>query len=178
MSAVRLFFALWPDDATRRRLHKLCRPALKRCGGRPVPARNYHVTLAFLGNVAADLVPAIRDAAARVEPVRLELKLDRFGHFPRARVAWFGPAETPPELAALARQLWEVLTPLGLEADRRPFRAHVTIARKIVRAPEPDCAQPLSWPVQGFALIRSVTAPEGSRYVVDQGFPEGSSNEP
>ena len=39
MTALRLFFALWPDDATRRQLAKASRPALKRCGGRPVPAR-------------------------------------------------------------------------------------------------------------------------------------------
>lgn len=178
MTALRLFFALWPDDATRRHLAKASRPALKRCGGRPVPARNLHLTLAFLGDVPADWVPAIRAAAGEVAPPILDLELDRVGQFPAARVAWLGPARVPAELARVAAELWAAVAPVGVAPDRRPFRPHVTIARKIQRPPDLNAAQPVHWRVRGFALIRSVTAQEGARYMVDQEFPQGSSNEP
>lgn len=178
MSTARLFFALWPDEAVRRQLHKSCRDAVKACGGRPVPARNYHLTLAFLGNVAIELLPAIRAAAAELPPPSLELRLDRFGSFPRARVAWIGPGEPAPELAGLSQSLWAAMIPLGLDPDVRPFRPHVTIARNIQREASGEIRREVIWPVRRFALIRSVTATEGARYTVDQGFPGGSSNEP
>ena len=48
---MRLFFALWPDGDTRKAINGLARPAVRRAGGRPVPARHFHMTLAFLGEV-------------------------------------------------------------------------------------------------------------------------------
>lgn len=178
MSTARLFFALWPDAPTRRALRKTCRDAVGFCGGRPVPPQHYHLTLAFLGNVPLAQVPAIRAAAAGVDPPALTLQLDRFGHFPGARVLWLGPTESPTALTQLADSVWAVLEPLGLHPERRPFRPHVTIARKVSRAPRDQHPKPVAWPVQGFALVRSVTASAGARYTVDQCFPEGSSNEP
>lgn len=162
----------------RRKLHKACRDAADRCGGRPVPARHYHLTLAFLGNVPVALLPAIRTAATTVAPPDFELRLDRFGRFPRARVAWLGPGESPAELARLAQDLWAALVPVGLTPDPRPFRPHLSIARKILREPAVNLPRALIWRVGGFALIRSVTDPAGARYSVDQYFPKGSSNEP
>lgn len=178
MSTARLFFALWPDPATRRRLGKTSRPAVRRCGGRPVPERNLHLTLAFLGNVPTELLPVIRQAAAGLEPPALELELDRFGHFPRARVAWLGLSDPPPALATFAAQLWAALEPVGLEVEHRPFHPHVTIARKIQRPPDVEVSRAVQWTVRSFELMRSVTASAGARYTLDQGFPQGSSNEP
>lgn len=178
MSTARLFFALWPDAPTRRALRKTCRDAVAFCGGRPVPPPHYHLTLAFLGNVPVAQVPAIRAAAAGVTPPVLTLQLDRFGYFPRARVLWIGPTDVPTALTQLAAELWAALQAVGLQPEPRPFRPHVTIARKVNRAPRELSLQVVSWQLRGFALIRSVTAPTGARYTVDQCFPEGSSNEP
>jgi 2'-5' RNA ligase len=70
------------------------------------------------------------------------------------------------------------LQPLGLQPERQVFRPHVSVARKVSRAPRDLHPKNVAWPVHGFALIRSVTASTGARYAVDQCFPEGSSNEP
>ncbi len=178
MSTARLFFALWPDDLTRHALHQACRDALAGCGGRPVPPANYHLTLAFLGDVREALVPPIRAAAAAIAPPSPTLQLDRCGHFPGARVLWIGPGESPAVLKQLADRLWAAMQPLGLEPDARAFQPHVTIARNVRRAPRNSRLTSVAWAVHGFALIRSVTDSTGARYAVDQYFPEGSSNEP
>jgi len=47
----RLFFALWPDEATREQLAHITRKAVRGSGGRPIPVENLHSTLVFLGSV-------------------------------------------------------------------------------------------------------------------------------
>ena len=66
MSSARLFFALWPDSAVRAVLQASCQAVTVSCGGRPVPPRNYHLTLAFLGQVDSADLAGIRAAAAQV----------------------------------------------------------------------------------------------------------------
>jgi RNA 2',3'-cyclic 3'-phosphodiesterase len=90
---------------------------------------SWHVTLAFLGSVEADLAPGlistIGEVAADHGPMRLAT--GGLGAFPsagRARVAWYGVADPDGRLAALAR---DVRDALGVEGSA--FRAHVTLAR-------------------------------------------------
>jgi len=62
----RLFFAFWPDEATREAMHHSARKAVRGSGGRPVPASNLHVTVAFLGSVAESLRPEVERIGAEV----------------------------------------------------------------------------------------------------------------
>jgi len=93
----RLFFALWPDQATRQALVRATRKAVRRAGGRPVPPHNYHITLAFLGNQPSALFDEIVAAGRRVTASPMELCLDTFHCWPRPRVFWFGPAKAAPK---------------------------------------------------------------------------------
>jgi 2'-5' RNA ligase len=172
-TARRLFFALWPDSATRDAIRKVTRTAVRRCGGRPVPADNYHITLAFLGSQPVALFDDIVAAGRAVseEPLNLELELDRFGYWPKPRVFWFGPADCPPALAAVARRLWARLAELGVAGDARVLQPHVTLCRKVQRAPQLDPPAAVRWPIAGFALVESVTAPQGAEYTVVARFP-------
>lgn len=144
-----------------------------------MPAQNYHVTLAFLGNVAAGLYPQILDAAAEIVPPAGEFSLDRIGYWPRSKVLWLGTSEPVAELARVSVALWDRLEPLGLARDSRAFRTHLTLARKVSRPPAqqaPD--RPLLWMLRGFVLVESITDPQGARYSVAAAFPPGSCPEP
>lgn len=165
----RLFFALWPDEALRAALADAARPLLAACDGRPVPASNYHLTLAFLGGVEQARVAEIRAAAAKVAAGPFELVLDSHGHWRRAGVAWLGSRRPPEAAGRLARLLWEALEPLGFEAEQRPFRPHLTVLRGCRRCDEVGPVTPVAWPVRDFVLVRSETRPEGARYqIVDR----------
>ncbi len=90
----------------------------------------WHLTLAFLGSVDADTVPAITDAVVGVAAAHAPMVIPtgRLGAFPRpgsARVLWYGIGDPDGALAALASDLGDAL---GLEPGG-PFRAHVTLAR-------------------------------------------------
>jgi 2'-5' RNA ligase len=99
-------------------------------GMRWTEPESWHLTLAFLGSVEADAVPAIADAvsgvAARSGP--MTLTGGGLGAFPssgRATVAWYGIVDIDGNLQRLARDLRAAL---GLDDDQ-PFRPHVTVAR-------------------------------------------------
>lgn len=159
---MRLFFAVWPDDQQRQRIHQLTRKVVKHSGGKPIIEDNLHLTLAFLGDV--EVADSARTAAAGVVQTEFEFSLDRYGYFAPARSLWLGPAALPQALMDLQAQLWDRLTAAGFRRDSKPFRPHVTLARK---APAPRAIrspQPLAWQVREFALIQSETAPEGARY--------------
>ena len=47
----RVFFALWPDDATRSAISRATRDAVSLSGGRPIAKDRLHLTVAFLGEL-------------------------------------------------------------------------------------------------------------------------------
>lgn len=161
----RLFFAFWPDESTREAMHHAARKAVRGSGGRPVPAANLHVTVAFLGSVAESLVGEIR-AVGRAVPVEpsFEIVFDEVAFWPKPQVLVAASSSPAPEAAAIAARLWAGLVPLGIPPDFRPFKPHVTLARKVMK-PAPELSlKPVRWPVNALTLVESVTDPEGSRY--------------
>jgi 2'-5' RNA ligase len=75
------------------------------------------------------------------------VRIDRIGHFARSRVLWCGPARPGPELQDLADRLEQALRHQGLAPETRPFKPHVTLARK-VRHPPPRAAASWGDPIQ------------------------------
>ena len=145
-----------------------------------VESDKLHVTLWFLGEVADDRVPAV--LAALGPPFRtaaFSLQISHFGAFPPtgpARIIWMAIPHGGAELRALNAETSDRFAPLGFEADRRPYTAHLTVAR--VRDPRSARARALRealaaeipeavpFTVTSAALYRSRTSPKGSHYDV------------
>lgn len=164
--ALRLFFALWPDDAARAALHRLQRGLGIPAGARPVAPENLHLTMAFLGMQQAALLPEIEAILDRVAVPELRLDLDCYGCFPRARIAWAGMRQPPPALAALHEALMEALRQCGIGHDKASaFRPHVTLLRNAVCDNGP-AAEPFCWHGPRLALVQSTTMPAGPVYRV------------
>ena len=164
----RVFFALWPDDDTRNAVLRATRSAVGQCGGKPAPAANLHVTLAFLGPITpADLAKV--EALTPPSSAPFELVLDRLGLWERAHVLWAGPSAVPDALLTLERELWDRLVNLGFERERRPYVPHVTLARKAQAAR--GALSPVPWRIDGIALVESKTGPRNSRYTVLKSWP-------
>ncbi len=149
----KLFFALWPGEATRAALTAL------QAGvpGRLTPRDKLHLTLAFLGRQPADAVPALLDIlhALSVPPMRLEI--DCYGHFGRPRIAWAGMTQVPPALDALQADLVRRLEGAGFSAATHgSFKPHVTLAREADQAPDAPPAAPVTWEVMEVALVESL----------------------
>lgn len=156
----RLFFALVPPPALRDRIAATAADVERAhpSGGRLLKPERYHLTLRFLGDfdpLPPSLPDAARAAGDAVPPRRFDLRLDHAGSFGRNGVRFLGGPGSDA-LQALWRDLGDALARRGVRLPREPsFTPHLTIVR-CARAPlGPTPVDPLSWPVDGFALVLS-----------------------
>jgi RNA 2',3'-cyclic 3'-phosphodiesterase len=171
----RLFFAIWPDDAERRALATAIDATLAVAGGRPVPLEQLHLTLEFLGSVAAAELPTLAALGAAVSlPAGQTVVLDRLDWWRRAAMLVAVPSVPAAGLLALQADLRRALSGRGFRVDSRPFRPHVTLARKVA-APPPRRAVCVSWPIGAFALVESVPSPAGSTYTPLASWPQAGA---
>ena len=127
------------------------------------------LTLAFLGDIDERGVQFAKAAieAARTHAAPLELVPDGLGKFgkPRDATLWLGvrPHETLVQLAASLR---DELSAREVPFDGKPFKPHVTLARRaaIPNAPLPALAFPEPASATAVTLFKSELGPEGARY--------------
>ena len=169
--AQRLFFALWPEPSLQSRLYKLGGQFHAGSGGKRVRADNLHITLAFLGSVDAQTRSCLEAKAGAILCPAFNLALDRAGFWPRPRVLWLGAEESPQPLQELVRGINRCIAECGLEPEKRPFHAHLTLLRKAKRGTQWDSPEPIQWPVDEFVLVESSTLPEGAEYRVIARWP-------
>ena len=162
---LRLFFALWPDDATRDALNRSGKWLHQHWGGRRMRADTLHITLAFLGATPVEQLGALVACADSARADAFELVLDEAGYWRHNRIGWLGASETPPQHFELVSALNAALQAAGFPIDARPHVPHVTLLRKSAGGEVPAC-MPVSWPIRDFVLVRSSTESDGAHYEV------------
>jgi 2'-5' RNA ligase len=163
----RLFTALWPPPSLRAAIAQWQDGwAWPRQAAR-VKADRLHVTLHFLGDVPAARLPElVRALPVPFEPFALELGVAEV--WPNG-VAVLQPLATPARLRRLHAALGARIAGLGWPLDERPYRAHVTLARRAHGAKPPVQGPGLRWLVaDGYVLVRSL--PQGAGYEVIERF--------
>ncbi len=172
---VRAFFAVELPEAVRVEAARVAAALRDEVGEgvRLTPAENLHLTLKFLGDLPQHALPKLlARAAARLAPERpFEVTLAGLGAFPNARAArvlWVGAAQGAAPLAKLARKLEAAGKGVGAQRERRPFHAHLTLARlreprrvPIERLPAPDSS---GFSVEEVVLYESRLSSSGASY--------------
>jgi len=96
-----------------------------------VQPESLHVTLKFIGERPDAKVNDIENALRGISAKAFQLSFRGSGFFPSeksARVFWIG-IEADAALAELAAKVEPSLVPLGIEAEKRAFNPHLTLAR-------------------------------------------------
>lgn len=160
----RLFFALWPPDELSRGLYRLAGNALRGGDGRRVAPENIHLTLAFLGSVEEPFRQCAEAAAASIRAPAFTLTLEQMGCFSRAGILWVGPGQVPEPLLQLVQALNTGLGGCGYQAEKRPYAAHLTLARKAHPCQQSHSIERHPWEINQFHLVQSHTHADGARY--------------
>ena len=184
----RLFFAV-PVPGPSRAPLEAALPTLEPLlpGARLTAPGGWHLTLAFLGQVRAELADAVvqaGEAATAGVPVA-RVRLEGGGAFPsrgRARVLWAGIGGEADVLVRLAAALAAECRAAGLRSENRPLVPHLTLARFPEPAAVPQPALDLvadaaaagpGWHARELACFRSTLTNRGARYQVVRAFPLG-----
>ena len=171
---LRLFFALWPDDATRDALNRTGKWLHQHWGGRRMRADTLHITLAFLGSTPADQLEALFACADAVQTDAFDLVLDQAGYWRHNRIGWLGATQTPPPYVEMVGVLNAALRGAGYSVDARPHVPHVTLLRNSVGGAVPEC-EPVCWPISDFVLVASRRESDGMHYDVIRRWPLAGS---
>jgi len=176
---LRLFFALRPAPEQSAELVERVAPLVAQLQAQAVPATNLHATLCFIGAVPQGKLAALIEAAAGVHGHHATLHFDALEHWPIPKVmcATASDNDGSAPAQALVRQLAAASTAAGLAPDIKPFRPHLTLARKV---PAPRAAE-CEWPraltpgvrvhCDRFVLMQSQRADAGSIYSVVDSWP-------
>lgn len=99
--------------------------------------------MAFLGEATPDTAKKVATALAKVPQTAVCWRFSGLGVFSRQQILWAGLAETD-RFNALAEQVRLCLDDMGQHYDRKPFRAHITLARQWQGAAASSVIEPLS----------------------------------
>ena len=137
--------------------------------GRPIPPANFHITLAFVGELAPGQLERLGESVERwVEsnkPRGQVLQLDSTGYWPKPGIYWLGPRSWPDPLSRLAEKLRHLSSTAGARRDRNKFQPHVTLFRNCnVAPPAPSSIPSLELGYRHFTLFESRAGKNGVSY--------------
>jgi len=169
----RVFFALWPDADVARQFDEAGHQAQRALGGRRMRRDTLHLTLAFIGETAAERLEALRAIAGAIRLPAFDLSFDRMQCLARKKIFWASASRIPDALRDLAATLARQLDAAGFRTEDRPFAAHVTLLRhaRCDGAPRRAGDLCIAWPVRDFVLVESDLQPDGARYRIVQRWP-------
>ncbi|NOR71694.1 MAG: RNA 2',3'-cyclic phosphodiesterase [Methylomarinum sp.] len=162
----RLFFALWPSDEVRKQTNTF-NHSINAGGLKKVKADNLHVSLVFLGNVDAESEILIRQSVDNISVKPFSVYFDRLDFWRKPRILCLSTAKYDAQLLKLVDALKCTVEQCGIKIEDRPYKPHVTLARKAHKLIDVDVL-PIEWTADSFCLVESFSTPDGVHYQVLQ----------
>jgi 2'-5' RNA ligase len=140
---LRLFFALQPTLEQSNVLAAEVAPLVAQLGVPASPPQNLHATLCFVGAIDPARLDALRAAAAGLRGRPVSLKFDALEYWEAPKILCATPSRDSSSAMELSIALGEAAVAAGFSPDIKPFRAHLTLARKI----SAGLAATVPWPL-------------------------------
>jgi 2'-5' RNA ligase len=150
---LRLFFALQPTPEQNLALAEQVAPLVAQLGSKVAPAANLHATLCFIGAIEPLRLDALRAAAATLRGRPVRLSFDALEYWETPKILCATASRDSSSATELSIALGEAAVAAGFSPDIKPFRAHVTLARKISAAQAATVPWPL--PLEPPTLMRA-----------------------
>jgi len=171
----RCFFALDAPEPLRATLVQRLKDFASIPGVNWVKPETLHLTLLFLGDVDVNLVPALKALSLETAQAWKALPLAAKGIelFParEPRLVWVSLRSEDNAIFDLHKELVKQTRELGIEADPKPLKLHITLGR-IKRQIQPQLERSIlesgvdtqMLPYEQLSLYRSQLKPEGPVY--------------
>jgi 2'-5' RNA ligase len=160
-ATVRLFIALWPPDPVREAIARWQVQWNWPEQATLVKADRMHLTLHFLGTLPQHRILDLKYILERITAQGFALQ---FGH-PEVwqhGIAVVRPDNSPTALRALHARIGLALAEVGLKAEDRSYRPHVTLARRAFQAKPPAEPLQVQWESNGsFTLVQTLGGVRG-----------------
>jgi 2'-5' RNA ligase len=168
---VRCFFAVWPDSSAQQRIAAVASVVQCGAGARLVRPENYHLTLAFVGEVAPPVLTVLQQIGRNLQAPTFTLEFDAYEYWPKPEVVVAAVREIPAALAEIWQRLHAELARHGLASNPKRLRPHVTLARKVTQAPVWPAMSAFQWTARNFSLVRTESVAAGAVYTVVDTWP-------
>src|ERR1700730_16068732 len=168
---LRLFFAAVPDPVVREQIAAASQLLSLEPRARRIPRENYHMTLAFVGDVSASQLPVMLNVGAAQKERAFSVTFDEYEYWPKPGVIVVAAHLIPVGLHRLWRQMHPELAEHAWALESERLRAHVTLARKVSQPPVLQAMSAFDWRMRDFCLMRSDTSGIRSAYTVVDTWP-------
>ncbi len=122
--------------------------------GRPLPASDMLMTLAWLGPLREITLQRLQQQAARIQQRGFMLTLNDAGYWPGSGLVWLGCRPAPAGLLALGALLRSQAARQGCPQPSQPFRPHVRLLHHVFSPVSlPPTGFHWQFPVTGFSLM-------------------------
>ncbi len=131
-------------------------PVAKEIDGRATDRRDWHVTLAYIGDLEERFIRELQESASAIQFEPFRLRLDRLEFWPRPKIAALVPPRIPPEHEKLVESLRGIIIAAGIEPALRIYRPHITVVRNARPFETHRLAQSATTEWSSFELIESI----------------------
>lgn len=169
---MRAFLGLSPDAKTKLAIEVWRNKAFPKFDA-PVPAVNFHVTLAFLGQISPKQQEELCGGIEQITDIpTFNVSFKRVGYWSKPKALWLGCEETQNTHLQLSKQLHQIANSVGLQLPKQDYVPHITLARKcVINPPAPLIEPTFSWHNAEFHLYESVSGKKGVSYQIRQSWP-------
>lgn len=130
-----------------------------------VPPANFHVTLAFLGQVTQAQLEPLSTGASKLDVKSFSLRFEHIGYFSKPKALWLGCDAIPEPLQELQRALSKIASAQQLNVEKRNYTPHITLFRKCAENPPAPLLSPdFELKFETFSLFSSENIGSGVFY--------------
>lgn len=165
---MRAFFALEPSPKDKLAIENWRQKTLPMLH-KPIPAANFHLTLAFLGDIGEKQLDNLCQTVTKIALPMFSLQFDHCGYFSKPGIFWLG-CQHSQALETLAHKV-QVAANLPPK-QQQSFVPHISLFRGCdTPPPEPLFAPELTLAFTHFGLYQSINSHHGVHYHCIQQWP-------
>ncbi|GAA6184849.1 MULTISPECIES: RNA 2',3'-cyclic phosphodiesterase [Alteromonadaceae] len=143
-------------------------PRFERC----VPAKNFHITSVFLGQVREQQLDHLCCAIQESQFQNFSLQIDTLGYWSKPKILWLGSTQIPEHMLQTTKRLTEYAQQAGLNLPIREYIPHITLVRNAKNNPPAPLYEPdFELKIDQLHLFESVSGKNGVQYPIRQTWP-------